>query len=247
MAEATVLLILATLYDLRGTERLMREGAPRPGIPVARMLKGRTVGLVGFGRIAQGVAARLTGWGVNILVTARSGELPPGIERAPLERLLKESDVLSVHLPLSDETRGMLGREALSGMKRGAVLINTARGGIVDEAAVAELLEAGHLGSAAIDVFAAEPLPKESPLHAAPNVILTPHMVGHTRDSIAALVGAAVENVIRPLRGEPPLHVRNPEVLPSFAAKWKCLQRPDHSAAIPATPPTAADRHGGLS
>jgi D-3-phosphoglycerate dehydrogenase len=222
MAEATMLLILALLYDLKGAERMMSgKGAGVRRVP--RMLKGRTVGLLGFGRIAKALAHRLSGWGVRVLAYGRSGDLPQGIEPASLERLLAESDIVSVHLTLAAESRNLLDRRRLLQMKPGAFLINTARGGIVDETALHELVAGGHIGGIAFDVFETEPLAADSPLRRLGPAILTPHVLGHTKESIDALPAAAAANIVRALRGEAPLFVRNPEVLPAWRERFARL------------------------
>jgi (S)-sulfolactate dehydrogenase len=118
-----------------------------------------------------------------------------GVEPLSSDELLATSDVVSLHIPLDDSTRGFLGRERLARMKRGAILINTARGGVVDEAALAEALQAGRLGAAAIDVFEEEPLPAGAPLCSAPNILLTPHIAGVTVESNERVSGLIAERV----------------------------------------------------
>jgi len=137
-----------------------------------------------------------------------------------LEELLKTSDFVSVHVTVTDETRAMIGERELRMMKPTAYLVNTARGAALDEAAVYRVLKEGAIAGAALDAFVQEPLPVESPLRefvGADNVILTPHMIGHSYDVMASLPGAAVANVSRVLKGEPPLYPKNPEVID----KWR--------------------------
>ncbi len=225
MAESAVLLMLALLYDLRGTERVLRENLPRPEVMKARMMMRKTVGLVGFGRIARGIADRLSGWGVEILVFdpyLDASHLPPGVRRVDFESLLKESDIVSVHTTLTQETRHMINESALSLMKPTAYLVNTARGGMVDEAALYKELCERRIAGAALDAFEHEPLPTDHPLRTLDNVILTPHMVGHTQEVFDAIPGTLLENIDRMLVGEKPLYFRNPEV---HAAWQKRLQR----------------------
>ena len=219
MAEATVMLMLNALKDLSGIEKRLREALPR-GRVSARQLMAKTVGLIGYGKIAQGVARRLQGWGVRLLIAAPRlhAPLPPGAARVELPALLAASDVVAVLCSLNDSTRGLLGREALALMKPGAVLGNPARGGIVDEAALAAAARDGRLGAVALDAFAVEPLPADSPLRTLPNAILTPHMVGHTVESEEAILAMAVDNVVRVLGGVPPHVVLNPGVLPRWDA-----------------------------
>lgn len=224
VAEATFLLLLACFYQLADSERLLREQLPRPTI-TAHMLMGKTIGLISFGAIAQAVAERLQGWGVKLLVAAPRlpASLPPGARHVSLEELLSESDAVIVQCSLSDSTRNLLSRERLALMKPSAVLVNTARGGIVDEQAVAEMLTEGRLRKAAIDAFEIEPLPADSPLRKAPNTILTPHLIGHTVEAEASMARMAAESARRVLRGEPPVHVFNTEILETWLDRQAAL------------------------
>lgn len=222
MAEATILLMLALSYRLKQSERFLREGVPGPRQP-ARTLRHRTVGLIGFGRIGRSVARKLSTWDARVQVYGPRldpASIPSGVALVDFGTLLRTSDIVSVHVALNDQTRKMLGAEQLESMKPGALLVNTARGGIVDETALARLLTDGHLGGAALDVFATLPLPADHPLRQAPNTILTPHQLGHTRDNVEAAADTVIANVARIARGEAPLHTRNPEILPAWTAKW---------------------------
>ena len=222
MAESTILLILASLYSLHWWEKQLRENIPHPPRVPGRMLRGRTVGLIGFGQIARGVASRLSTWEVMIQTySPRLREpLPSGVTRVELDELLRTSDVVCVLASLNAETRGMLDLDRLRLMKPDAVLINTARGGIVDETALVQIAHERPSFKIALDTFAEEPLPPQSPLRGLPNAILTPHAIGHTQESLDALPIAAIENVLRVLRGELPLYVRNPAVIPRWNARW---------------------------
>jgi (S)-sulfolactate dehydrogenase len=163
-------------------------------------LAGRTLGLVGFGGIARAVAVRAKAFGMTVI--AFDPHLAPGdpawdgVHRHALPEVLATADVLSLHVPLSDETRGMLNAPALAAMKPGAILIDTARGGIVEEAALADALRSGHLGGAALDVFETEPLPASTQWDGVPNLILTPHIAGVTRESNAAVSSLTARNVL---------------------------------------------------
>ena len=225
MAEATVMLMLACLYDLHGSEAVLREDLPHPMPVRARMAKGKLIGLIGFGQIARAIARRLEGWEVRIQTyTPRlRSPLPAHVERVELEQLLRTSDVVVVLCPLNDETRGMLNAERLGLLKPGAIFVNTARGKIVDEAALYELTRKKHIRRIASDVFDIEPPPPDSLLRQLPNqdAILTPHLVGHTAEVIEALPATSIESVDRIMAGEPPLFVRNPEVLPRWKQRWK--------------------------
>ena len=224
MAEATVMLMLAAIYDLHGSEEVLRQNRGHPPQVAARMIKGKIVGLIGFGQIARAVAHRLEGWGVRIQIcTPRvRSPLPPAAERVELDELLSKSDIVSVLCPLTEETRGMLSAPRLALLKPGAIFVNTARGGIVDEAALASLVRSGRIRNVAIDVFETEPPLRDNPLRQLDpsQAILTPHMVGHTVESIEALPPAAIESVERVLNAEPPLYVRNPEIVPQWKRRW---------------------------
>jgi D-3-phosphoglycerate dehydrogenase len=221
MAEATMLLILAALYDLRGADAVLRDNRPRPAETNARMLGGKTVGMIGFGRIAQAVAARLAGWEVALQACTRRPPASLGAVRfVGLEDLLRTSDVVCVLATLNSETAGMLNAGRLALLKHGAALINTARGGIIDEMVLYELATRRPDLRLALDTFATEPLPPASPLRALPNAILTPHMLGHTHEAHASLPETAVDNVRRLLAGLVPRYVCNPEVIPLWQARW---------------------------
>lgn len=220
MAEATIMMILACLYDLNGAQRRLRDGLPGPTDLPARMLKGKTVGLIGYGGIARGVTRRLSTWDVEFLVHTPRPPADAAVRFVALDELLAVSDIVCLLAPLTAETRRLLNAERLAAMKRGAILINTARGGIVDEDALYALTKDGHLSSVGLDVFETEPLPMDSPLREIPGAVLTPHCVGHTQESRAKLVETGVANVLRVLEGRPPLYVRNPAIVDAWRARW---------------------------
>jgi len=221
MAEATVLLMLAALYDLNGAQAVLRENRPRPRQTNTRMLGGKTVGLIGFGRIARAVAARLAGWDVSLQAYTRRRPENSGDARfVGLDELLRTSDVVCVLATLNSQTEGLLSADRLRLLKPGATLINTARGAIIDEPALWALAQERPDLRLALDVFTAEPLPPESPLRRLPTAILTPHMLGHTHEAHASLPAAAVDNVGRLLAGQIPRHVCNPEAIPRWQARW---------------------------
>lgn len=222
MAEATILLMLAALYDLRGTEALLRENRARPEQASARMLGRKAVGMIGFGRIARAITARLAGWNVHIQAyTPRPPANADGVRFVGLEELLRTSDVVCVLATLNSETEGLLNAARLGLLKQDAVLINTARGAIIDEAALCELAMRRPDLRLALDTFTTEPLPPDSPLRELPNAILTPHMLGHTREAHTGLPGTAVDNVELLLAGQVPRYVCNPDAVPRWQARWR--------------------------
>jgi phosphoglycerate dehydrogenase-like enzyme len=222
LAEATILLILAALYDLHGSEAVLRQNLARPVQMTARMLRDKKVGMIGFGQIARAMAARLIGWNVKIFACARRvhDDAPGNVTWVAIDELLASCDVVCVLASLNQETRGLLNADRLRLHKHGAILVNTARGGIIDEAALLEITRQRPDLRLALDTFIVEPLPPDSPLRDLPNAILTPHMVGHTQESVAAIPGTAVENVRRVLSGEPPLYICNPEVMVRWRSRW---------------------------
>ncbi len=224
MAEAAIMLILMSLYDVRATERVVRENLPRPHESAlnARMLRGKTVGLVGFGKIGQTIAAKLENWGVSIQATVRRtpAHVPAHVKIVALDDLLASSDIVVVAVDLNASTRGLLNAQRLEKIKQGAILVNVCRGHIVDEAALVRLMKAGRITALALDAFDTVPLPADSPLRDLPRTILTPTIVGHTQETTAGLPAAAVESITRVLAGQPPLYVRNPDVLPAWQRRW---------------------------
>jgi phosphoglycerate dehydrogenase-like enzyme len=210
VAEHTVMLILAVLRRLPFADAELRQGRFHINAlrPVSRELRGRTVGLVGAGRIGQAVAERLHPFGVRFLYYDPSpvpaeAEQALGLERCSLEDLLAEADIVTLHLPLMAATRRLIDAEALARMKPGAFLVNTSRGGLVDEGALTAALEAGRLAGAALDVFDPEPPSAENPLCRLPNVVLTPHVAAGTRDAFMEKMRFVFANLNRFWRGEP--------------------------------------------
>lgn len=217
MAEATILLMLALSYRLHQTERMFKDGSPRPAMPSATMLKGKRIGLIGFGRIGRAVAKRLQNWQADIVAytpAVRAEEA--NVKFVELDELLSTSDIVSVHAALNDKSRNMIGARELQLLKTGALFLNTARGELVDETALIACIRQGRLGGVALDTFVTEPLPMDSPLRSLPRVILTPHMVGHTTDTIISLRQAAVQNINAVVSGKQPPYVRNPAVLSNW-------------------------------
>jgi len=223
MAESTVMLMLMLMYQPKKSEEVMQGKRSRPN-PVpseawARMMLKRTVGLVGLGRIGRGVVERLSGWGMRILAHdpfVKPESAPAGVTLVDLDTLMRESDIVSVLVAVTPDNVGMIGARQLALMKPDAYLVNTSRGQAIDEKALYEALRDKRIAGAALDTFEIEPLPQSSPLRTLDNVILTPHVVGHTADVYASFIPAAYENITRILRGELPLHCKNPGI----EAKW---------------------------
>jgi phosphoglycerate dehydrogenase-like enzyme len=205
MAEFGLALVLALLKQLPRFVAAQRERAWRRALPAR--VAGLTLGILGVGAIGEALAERAAALGMRVIGTQRTPKSHPALAKLePPERtdaVLAESDVVVVLLPLTAETRGLLSRERLTCMKPGAYLVNLARGGIVDEAALLEALVEGHLAGAAFDVFASEPLPASSPLWDAPNLWITPHMAGGFPEILDETTRLFAENVARLERGEP--------------------------------------------
>ena len=204
VAEHTVLLMLAILKRLPYADAELRQGRFHINAlrPVSRELSGMTVGYVGMGRIAQAVAERLVPFGTRGVFFDPYVQAYPGLEKASLEELLGRADIVTLHLPLTPETRHLINGERLARMKRGSYLVNTARGGLVDEKALLDALQSGRLAGAALDVFEQEPVRAGHPLAALSNVVLTPHISAGTRDALATKMKALFDNVQRFYRGE---------------------------------------------
>jgi glyoxylate reductase len=194
-ADLAFALLLAAARRLPEAQAAVREGAWRTWEPAGWMgleLHGATLGIVGAGRIGQAVARRAAGFGMEVLTHRPT----------PLAELLERSDVVSLHVPLTEATRGLIGVAALQRMKPGAILVNTARGGIVDQEALAAALHAGTIGAAALDVTDPEPLPADHPLLRAPNLVVVPHVGSATGATRSRMADMAVDNLLAALRGE---------------------------------------------
>jgi D-3-phosphoglycerate dehydrogenase len=211
VAEHVFALLLALARKIPSADRSVREGRWERAAHTGFELHGKTLALLGLGRIGFRVALRARAFGMRVvgydpfLSPSSPAVTETGAELLPLESALAAADIVSLHLPLTGETRGLLNQERLRRMKRGAVLINTARGALVDENALAEALADGHLGGAALDVRASEP-PGGSPLHRLDSVILTPHIASWTHEATARVLATVAEDVDRVLRGEPARH-----------------------------------------
>jgi glyoxylate reductase len=207
-ADLAFALLLAAARRIPEADRFVREGrwqkAWEPDLLLGRELAGATLGVVGLGAIGQAVARRAAAFGMRAVGWTPSGRSVAGVERAEsLSALLAQADVVSIHVARTPQTLGLIGARELAGTKRGALLVNTARGGIVDEDALCAALASGQLGGAALDVYAREPLPGDSPLLSAPNLVLAPHIGSATRETRARMAELCVRNLMAGLRGEP--------------------------------------------
>jgi glyoxylate reductase len=219
-ADLAFALLLAAARRVAEADRWVRAGGWRPervwepDLLLGRDVHGATLGILGMGAIGQAVARRGRGFGMRVLAWSRTRRALPELELewAPLDGLLERSHFVSIHVPLTEQTRGLVDARALARMRPGAVLVNTARGGIVDEAALALALREGRLAAAGLDVFAREPIEAESPLLRLPNVVLTPHIGSASQATRERMAQLAVSNLLAALRGERMPHCANPEV-----------------------------------
>lgn len=211
VAEFTIMMLLMLARQVEQAIAAVRSGrfAAARGALRGWELQGRTLGVVGLGRIGARVAEIAHRcFGMRVLaydpyVTAERAAAVGAELCVDLQAMLPHCDFLTIHVPLTPATRGLIGRDALARLKPGAYLVNCARGGIVDEVALVEALRSGHLAGAAVDVFADEPPPPDHPLLHLPTVIPTPHIAGQTEDSLRRMALLVADEVLRVLRGEP--------------------------------------------
>jgi phosphoglycerate dehydrogenase-like enzyme len=231
VAEATVGWMIGLTHHMKVKDLLVCEGKwdERSGY-MGRELRDRTLGVVGLGGIACKVLELLAGWGMNQPVAfdpfvdpAAAANL--GVRLVELDELMRTSDFVSVHCPLTDKTRGLIGRRNLALMKREAYLINTARGGIVDEDALYEALEEGRIAGAALDCFATEPLSEPSRFGKFENVLLAPHSIAWTNEMFRDIGRVACQGMVDLSLKRTPRGIVNPEVLdrPGFQRKWESI------------------------
>lgn len=215
VADVTIGLMLCLSRNLVAGDAFVRSGAWTKGaFPLTRDIRGKTLGLLGMGRIGRVVARAAQAFDMKVIYHNRREDpqaegLATYVER---DELFKSSDVLSVHIPLSAETRHSIGKHELGLMKPTAYLINTARGPVIDEAALIEALRAGTIAGAGLDVMEQEPLPADSPLCALPNVVLQAHVGSATHETRRAMIDLAVANLMDALGGKTPQAMVNPEV-----------------------------------
>lgn len=219
VAEGAVALILALLRRVREMDAVVRGGRwnERWTTRLGDLTQAK-VGLIGFGRIAR-YTAKICGAGFGAELAAYDPMLDPadisavGVTPMALDDLLAWADVISIHVPLTDGTRGLIGAAELARMHSSAVIVNCSRGGIIDERALAEALKNGAIGGAGIDVFEAEPPSADNPLFALPNIVLSPHVAGVTESGMKGMALACVDAIEAIVTGERPANLLNPEVL----------------------------------
>jgi D-3-phosphoglycerate dehydrogenase len=236
VATHALALLLACARDLVPTHQRVAAGGWSTQPPVRqRRLAGSTMGLVGLGNIGRSVARKLGGWRLRLLAADPyvSPELAAelGVQLVDLPALCHQSDFISLHAPLLPETRHLIGRQELAWMKPAVMLINTARGPLVDEVALAESLASGQVAAVGLDVFETEPLPSVSPLRQHPRVIVSDHAAWYSEDALQELKSSVAEDAVRTCTGGLPRAIANPEVLhklgrfhewvPNYNAQWR--------------------------
>jgi D-3-phosphoglycerate dehydrogenase len=223
VAEATVGVILMLLKRIKHNEAKLRRGEWAKREDRGDFLFGKTVGLIGLGRIGTHVSRRLAGWDVRLIASdpyvARDRAAELGVTLVDLPTLLAEADIVSLHCTLTEETRHLIGEKELRRMKPTALLVNTARGEVVDEEAVARALTEQWIAAAAVDAFVQEPLPAEHPYRTVDpeRLILTPHNIAHSEAGRRANLRLALDQILAVGRGEPPAHAVNSDAV----ARWR--------------------------
>ena len=217
-ADLAFALLMATARRVAEGDREVRAGRWQtwgPAVLLGPEVWGATLGIMGWGQIGRAMARRGAGFNMRILYVSRSAKTDaniPGATRVSMARLLRESDFVSLHVPLTPETRHLIGAKELAAMKRGAILINTARGGVVDQRALYRYLKSRHLDGAGLDVTTPEPIASNDPLLKLPNVVITPHIGSASDTARNKMADVATDNIIAVLRGRMPRFCANPEV-----------------------------------
>lgn len=213
VADHSVAMMLALLRGLPVFDRSLKAGRYDANCFVPHRLSSLTLGLVGCGRIGRAVAERAKAFGLTVIATTRSlAQSRPDVQMVPLDALLRRSDVVSLHVPLTQATRHLVDQESLSLFKPGAILINTSRGGLVDSAALLAALRSGRIAGAALDVFENEPTPPDDPIVTHPRVLATPHVAFRSAEALLELRTRAARQIADALQGKRPEHVVNPVV-----------------------------------
>ena len=197
VSELVLGMVLSFIRNISKVEERCREGKDKTGL-VGSVVKGKTVGIVGLGKIGKRTAEIFNVLGANILASSRSRHMaaPSSVNEVELDELLESSDIVVLHCPLTPETRGLIGKRELKMMKKSAILVNVARGPVVDEKALVEALEKGEIAGALVDVFGKEPpLALDTPLLSAPNTLLTPHVAFATKESMSLRAEIVFDNL----------------------------------------------------
>jgi D-3-phosphoglycerate dehydrogenase len=248
VATHALALLLACVRNVVPIQHRLAQGGWSANPPEkSYRMAGRTLGLVGFGNIGQAVARKLAGWRLRLLATdpfvepEKAASL--GVELTSLDTLCRESDFISMHAPLLPETRHLISQRQFELMKPGVILVNTARGPVLDAAALLAALDAGRVAAAGLDVFEVEPLDVHSPLRSHPRVVVSDHTAWYSEESVAELQTTVAEEAVRVCTGGLPRSLANPEVLhrlgrfadwtPSYAARWQ-MKRLERLRAQPA-------------
>jgi D-3-phosphoglycerate dehydrogenase len=211
VSDHAMALLLALARKIPFSNKLVQSGRwEMPAVVPLHRLDGRVLGLVGFGNIPRRLAPKAQAFGMRVVThdpyVAPDVLQAAGVEGVDFDRLLAISDYVSIHAPLTPATRGLFGAETFAKMKPGALLVNTARGPLIDEEALVAALKAGQIGGAALDVVPTEPLPKNSPLIGHDDIILSPHTAFYSEEALAELQTKCASDVARVLRGEPPVY-----------------------------------------
>lgn len=228
VAELTFGLILSVIRRISRADRLVREGKWGEARFLGTELRGKTMGVIGLGRVGSRVAKIAKAFGMKILTydpyisQEKAGKV--GAKSVNLKPLLKESDVVTIHVPLTEETKSMIGKEQLRSMKKSAILINMARGAIVDETALYEGLKKGLIAGAALDVLKEEPPRPNNSLFQLDNVVITPHMGGSSTRALKVIARVAAEDIARVLRGELPKNLVNADVVSRYTHAYVDLR-----------------------
>ena len=217
VADHALALLMAGVRHVARQDRWIRSGRwDRTGARPARRMKGCTMGFIAFGRIARALAERVSGFGMNLLAydpyVDSDTVTRHGAGKVELDELLNRADLISIHCPLTDDTRHLLSAREFSLMKEGVFLVNTSRGPVIDEVALVDALSSGKVWAAGLDVFEQEPLPLDSPLRTFDNVIMTPHVGANSEESVADLYHTGVQITIDVCEGHWPQGVVNPNV-----------------------------------
>ena len=226
VAEATVGLIVALVKRLKLNELDLHQGEWKKETNTGELIAGKTVGIIGLGRVGKAVARRLRGWDVHLMAydpyIGKKEFRAAGVERGTLDEVLRQSDVLSLHVVLTPETRYMIGVKEIAKMKPTAYLVNTSRGGVINQEELSNAISKQTIAGAALDVYEEEPLPTKNSLRSInpTRLILTPHSIGNSSAARDAGHRMAIQTILKLLAGEPPSSVLNPEAIQRWRQRF---------------------------